>query len=139
MEWWWFKIKNSLGFLRKDCSFKKERQDWSQNLLTKWWWRLKLEKDNLWKVCIDSMHNLKRKPVTYIAKKSITRAWCNIQKAIISLQETQIDLNVLFSLIPYSNMDIMFWKDIWCGSITLQESTIQPFRGNGNLTNICLD
>lgn len=52
------------------------------SLLTKWWWRLKIDKGNLWKECINNIHNLKRKPITYIAKKNPFRVYGAIIKRL---------------------------------------------------------
>nr|KAJ0186695.1 hypothetical protein LSAT_V11C900467460 [Lactuca sativa] len=90
-------------------------------LLTKWWWKLKEKSGGLWRESISSIHNLKRKPTTIIAKTSILGVWSNIAKAIKSLTESDVNYHDLFTLTPGSNISIVFWKDRWCGSLTLQE------------------
>ncbi|KAL7597976.1 hypothetical protein Lser_V15G26000 [Lactuca serriola] len=90
-------------------------------LLTKWWWRLKEKSEGLWRECLNSIHNLKKKPVTTIAKSTIPGVWSNIAKAIKSLVEFDINYHDLFTLNPGSNINILFWKDHWCGHVTLQE------------------
>jgi len=44
----------------------------SQNLalLLKWWWRFANDQQGLWKSVIFSIHNLRKKPMSYIARKS---------------------------------------------------------------------
>lgn len=38
-------------------------------LIVKWWWRLKYEPSSLWARVITGLHNLKNKPINYLAKK----------------------------------------------------------------------
>ncbi|KAL7599579.1 hypothetical protein Lser_V15G26444 [Lactuca serriola] len=80
-------------------------------LLVKWWWRMMNEKDSLWKMVIDSIHNLHNKPASYIARKSTNGVWCNISKAVKSISNLNIDANEIFKLILGSGVKIMFWKD----------------------------
>ena len=94
----------------------------AQNLvvITKWLWRLKSNTEAIWNKCIVSIHNLFRKPLWYLAKKTISGVWTNIAKAIKTLPDTQIDHQSLFSVVPGSNVQAMFWLDRWCGSETLK-------------------
>lgn len=54
-------------------------------LLTKWQWRLKENFVGLCKECINSIHNLTRKPATVIAKSYICGVWSNVSNAINSI------------------------------------------------------
>lgn len=54
-------------------------------------------------------------------KKSANGTWCNIAKAIQSLPEYDVNHQDLFTMIPASNTSFLFWKDRWCGTLTLQE------------------
>ncbi|XP_023770251.1 uncharacterized protein LOC111918865 [Lactuca sativa] len=85
-------------------------------LLTKWFWRLKIEPRSLWKECIMSIHNLSRKPFNYMVKQSIRGVWCNISKAIKSLHDVNTNCHSLFSPVPGTNTQFLFWLDHWCGS-----------------------
>ncbi|KAL4591835.1 hypothetical protein LXL04_004808 [Taraxacum kok-saghyz] len=90
-------------------------------LLTKWWWRLINDNENsFWKKIIVSIHNLRKKPASYISKKSSTGVWCNIHTAVNYLNDINLDVNKLFRLIPGTSVDILFWKDPWCGESTFQ-------------------
>nr|KAJ0219716.1 hypothetical protein LSAT_V11C200085580 [Lactuca sativa] len=59
-------------------------------------------------------------PATYLGKKTVSGVWSNICKAIRSTKLHNIDPYGLFGLVPGQNIDILFWKDIWCGDVTLQ-------------------
>lgn len=89
-------------------------------LLIKWWWRLLNENNSLWKDVITGVHNLKRKPAHFIANITSRGVWCNISKAVKQLKILNIDHTCIFRLIPGSHVDILFWKDIWCGNTSFQ-------------------
>ncbi|XP_052622513.1 uncharacterized protein LOC128127842 [Lactuca sativa] len=89
-------------------------------LLIKWWWRLMNKNNTLWKRVIVSIHNLSKKPATYIARKTSSGVWNNIQKAINALESLHIDYHDYFNLIPNGNVKILFWKDSWCGKSPFQ-------------------
>nr|KAJ0222973.1 hypothetical protein LSAT_V11C200055230 [Lactuca sativa] len=91
------------------------------SLLTKWWWRVRNERDQLWSEAIISLHDLKKKPATCIARKTLAGAWCNIKKAICHLDELSIDRKTLFKLTPRRGSNILFWKDTWCGNSPFQD------------------
>ncbi|KAI3721405.1 hypothetical protein L2E82_32415 [Cichorium intybus] len=65
-------------------------------LLAKWWWRLKVEKQNLWAVCIKAIHNVKGGDGSPIAKKR--------------------NLGILGN-----GQDTLFWKDRWCGPVAFKD------------------
>lgn len=74
-------------------------------LLIKWWWRLSNEHGN-WVEVVESIHNLKAHPSTFLCRKSNSGVWGNIVKAIKSLPTYNIDTNGIFSLIPSFNIRI---------------------------------
>lgn len=78
------------------------------------------ENNTLWKRVIVSIHNLSKKPATYIARKTSSGVWNNIQKAINALESLHIDYHDYFNLIPNGNVKILFWKDSWCGKSPFQ-------------------
>lgn len=88
-------------------------------LLTKWWCRLYNSEESLWKKVIMSIHNLRRKLVSYIARKSSQGVSSNIYKAINNLDTISINHNNCFILVPDLRINILFWKDIWCGNLIL--------------------
>jgi len=94
----------------------------SQNLalLIKWWWRLYNDRGGLWKSVISSVHNLWKKPVSYLARKHSNGVWCNIAKAVKSLGVLNIDSDQIFKVVPGPNFPVSFWKDKWCGDIDFQ-------------------
>nr|KAJ0215135.1 hypothetical protein LSAT_V11C300151740 [Lactuca sativa] len=59
----------------------------------------------LWRNATISIHNLKKKPATYIARKTSTGVWRNIDKAIRHMEKINIDWST----------------DIWCGNSPLEE------------------
>nr|KAJ0187352.1 hypothetical protein LSAT_V11C900498480 [Lactuca sativa] len=89
-------------------------------LLMKWWWRLYNCANRLWKNEILIIHNLRRKPVSYIAQKSSNGLWSNIYKEINNLDSIGINYKDYFRLISGSSVNILFWKDIWCANITFE-------------------
>lgn len=54
-------------------------------LLIKWIWRYQVDHNFLWRRVICGIHNLDRKPVKSMAKKSFPCVWYNISKVIQDL------------------------------------------------------
>nr|KAJ0197319.1 hypothetical protein LSAT_V11C700352930 [Lactuca sativa] len=52
------------------------------SLLIKWWSRIMNEVDSFWKMVTMSIHNLEKKPASYIAQKTSNSVWCNVFKAV---------------------------------------------------------
>ncbi|KAL7609904.1 hypothetical protein Lser_V15G12120 [Lactuca serriola] len=62
-------------------------------------------------------YNLYNKPAIYIARKTTNGVWCNISKAVKSIEKLHIDRKDIFALTPGLQSNILFWKDIWCSNI----------------------
>ncbi|KAL7587442.1 hypothetical protein Lser_V15G40495 [Lactuca serriola] len=69
-------------------------------LLIKWWWRFMNDKGSFWKEVIMSIHNLYNKPAIYIARKTTNGIWCDISKAVKSIEKLHIDHKDIFALTP---------------------------------------
>ena len=89
-------------------------------LLIKWWWRLMNEKRSLWKVVIESIHNLYNTSTPYMEKKTSNGVRCNTSKAVKSIYKLNIDSMEIFNFIPGYGVKIVFWKDAWCGKVPFQ-------------------
>ncbi|KAL4564651.1 hypothetical protein LXL04_028719 [Taraxacum kok-saghyz] len=75
-----------------------------------------------------SIHNLKKKPVSYIARKASNGVWCNIQKAVKYLGEINVEWHDHFKLIPDADSEFLFWKDEWCGDIPFHHKIPELFK-----------
>lgn len=82
------------------------------------------------------IHNLIKKPATYIARKTPNRVWCNIHKSVKALENFGVNNQQLFQLIPGSEEKILFWKDTWCGSNSSQQNFPNLYRLDS--TKCCL-
>lgn len=63
---------------------------------------------------------MKKQPSNYLGRKHTDGASCSISKAINGLGRFNIDFNNLFSLVPGSNIKILFWKSVWCRNTPLE-------------------
>nr|KAJ0202279.1 hypothetical protein LSAT_V11C600341830 [Lactuca sativa] len=59
---------------------------------------------------IVSIHNLSKKPTTYIARKTSSGVWNNTHKSINALEPLHIDCLEYFNLIPGENVKILFGR-----------------------------
>lgn len=91
-------------------------------LMLKWWWRLKSKPEALWCRVISSIHNLERKPTSYLAKKSARGTWHNIVSTKEDLVEFGLSFESLFHKIVGSGSCTLFWQDIWLGDTPLKSS-----------------
>lgn len=62
------------------------------SLITKWWWRLRVENTSLWSKVVDGIHNLKNKPSNIMSKKSITGVWKKVAQVRGELSKVGIDI-----------------------------------------------
>lgn len=90
------------------------------SLLAKWIWKLKNNDKGMWCKIIRGIHNTKNKNMDFIAKKSIPGVWQNISKIENDLLNINLNPNVLFPLVVGAGDRFLFWKDKWCGPVSLQ-------------------
>ncbi|KAJ0445610.1 putative reverse transcriptase zinc-binding domain-containing protein [Helianthus annuus] len=90
-------------------------------MLSKWWWRFKIEKDSLWRKVVWEIHKNARDWNFIPLKSSITSPW----KQIFSIKEdfntAGVCLESLFRGRPGCDSDIYFWKERWLFEIPLCE------------------
>lgn len=79
----WVAWKVILGSKEKGGLGVGSLQSLNWALLTKWFWRFKMNPLSLWRCVISGIHNLDRKPVKSMAKKSFTGVWYNIYTVIM--------------------------------------------------------
>ena len=85
------------------------------SLLAKWIWRFKRDPNTLWRNVINGLHNLGRKPLNKLAKKSLNGVWYNNLKMLNVLQDIGIDLSSAFKIRVGNGMNTLFWLDDWTG------------------------
>lgn len=61
------------------------------------------------------MHNLSRKPLNNLAKKTFPGVWKNTTKIIENLQSIDIDFSKIITCKVGSVSDVLFWLDDWLG------------------------
>lgn len=91
-------------------------------LMLKWWWRLKTKPNALWCKVIINIHNLVRKPASYIAKKTAKGTWNNIASVWTDLEEFGLCFDKIFKKDVGSGNNTFFWLDKWWGDEPLKAS-----------------
>ncbi|CAH1433765.1 unnamed protein product [Lactuca virosa] len=85
-------------------------------LLMKWIWRLKGPLNSIWKSVIMGIHNIHRKPLSSLFKKSINGVWGNIVKVMGDIESLGIAPSNLFFVNVGNGEHTCFWTDVWIGS-----------------------
>ncbi|XP_023747685.1 uncharacterized protein LOC111895862 [Lactuca sativa] len=84
-------------------------------LLTKWIWRIKEEKNTIWKNIITAIHNLDRKPINKLVKKSIHGIWRGMVKAMAELEDLNTIPANMFVVKVGNGEHTSFWHETWIG------------------------
>lgn len=110
-------------------------------MLTKWWWRFRVEPHALWRKMIKSIHG-NDGGLSYDNSMSRTCGpWSKITKLQKELQKHNINLWALFRHKLGNGCDIKFWKDLWVGGETLETYYSHLFGleryQNASLMNRC--
>nr|KAJ0200215.1 hypothetical protein LSAT_V11C600306310 [Lactuca sativa] len=84
-------------------------------LLCKWIWRFKSENSSLWKQAKCGIHNLSRKPIYNLSKRSIPGVWNNLVSISKILGEMGLDFYHFISTKIGSGRNTLFWLDNWIG------------------------
>lgn len=96
-------------------------------LLTKWIWRLKCGQESIWKKVIMGIHNLHRKPMTSLSKKSIGGVSGNIVMAKVEIESSGDSTTNLFSVTVGNGKNTCFWSYVWVGSIPFSPCFPNPY------------
>ncbi|CAI9299929.1 unnamed protein product [Lactuca saligna] len=85
------------------------------SLLTKWLWRFKNQPNALWRQVVCGIHNLSRKPIHNLVKKSLTGVWSEISQVVTILESERINFNSVFGVKIMAGSNTLFWLDDWEG------------------------
>jgi len=88
-------------------------KDYNIALLSKWWWRYKVEENRLWRKLIFAIHNSNRSWPALPHKKQYTGVWNNIAKIENHLVHSGVNLHHLIKGNLGSGASIRFWLDPW--------------------------
>ncbi|XP_042753244.1 uncharacterized protein LOC122195423 [Lactuca sativa] len=70
---------------------------------------------------IEDLEKAQTQETNYVyGEKSIPGVWSNIAKMVNIFPEVHINHQSFFSMVPGSNVEILFWLDRWCGDDTLK-------------------
>ena len=83
--------------------------------------RLKGPQNSICKSVIMGIHNLHRKPLSLLSKKSLNEVWGNIVKVTGDIESLGIAPSNLFSVNVGTGEHTCFWTDVWIGSSTLSD------------------
>ncbi|KAJ0533359.1 putative RNA-directed DNA polymerase [Helianthus annuus] len=97
-------------------------------MLSKWWWRFKIEKDSLWRKVIWEIHKNARVWNFIPLKSSITSPWKQIFNIKEDFNAAGVDLESLFRGRPAWDSGIYFWKERWLFEIPLCEKFPRLFQ-----------
>ncbi|KAJ0519996.1 putative RNA-directed DNA polymerase [Helianthus annuus] len=96
-------------------------QDANLAMLSKWWWRFKVDRNGLWRKVIWSIHHSSRAWNFIPSKVSITGPWKQIVNSSEVLERKGLKLSKCIVGSVGSGEDIAFWIDIWIGPDPLSE------------------
>ncbi|KAM0007813.1 putative RNA-directed DNA polymerase [Helianthus debilis subsp. tardiflorus] len=109
------------------------------SMLSKWWWRFKVEKGSLWKKVVWGLHNNSRSWSFIPAKMSLAGPWKQIHKLSIDFGELGINLESLFRASPGHEKEILFWKEKWLFDEPLCEKFSNLFQLERNKNALIRD
>ncbi|KAJ0482819.1 putative RNA-directed DNA polymerase [Helianthus annuus] len=89
-------------------------------LLAKWWWRFKVEDNNIWKKVVWSIHQHNRSWSPMPVKMSMPGPWKQIVGIAKDLWDLGIDLASCFRAAVGSGLGILFWLDCWIADVPLR-------------------
>ncbi|KAJ0641962.1 putative RNA-directed DNA polymerase [Helianthus annuus] len=90
-------------------------------MLSKWWWRFKVERGSLWKKVVWEVHNNSRSWSFIPARMSITSTWKQIHNLKGDFNEIGLCLESLFRGLPGRESELSFWKERWLFDVPLGE------------------
>ncbi|KAJ0856584.1 putative reverse transcriptase zinc-binding domain-containing protein [Helianthus annuus] len=83
------------------------------SLLSKWGWRLKIERNKLWVKVVEALHNTKLSWNYIPARSSMGGVWCNIAKVLSKTLIDGIPLRCFFKSKVGNGNNTAFWLDPW--------------------------
>ena len=89
------------------------------SLLIKWWWRLKVEDQDLWAIVINVIHGVTRNDSNSMVHHRHIGVWLNTVKAGMSIIPFNLNLDVLFSRMLGNGVHTIFWVERCVGSTSL--------------------
>ena len=89
-------------------------------LLTKWWWRFRLEKVSLWKRVIMALYGDQGNLGCCNEAHKRYGTWDNIASISLEADKVNLPLNSLFSKSLGNGSDTKFWMEPWCDNIPLE-------------------
>lgn len=106
------KDKRGLGITSlKDCNMV---------MLSKWWWRFRIEKHALWRKVIWSFHSSSRTWNPILVRLTQPGVWKNIVTIGKDFKALNIDLNCLLVGSLGNGTEIRFWIDRWVSDVPLR-------------------
>ncbi|KAJ0628056.1 putative RNA-directed DNA polymerase [Helianthus annuus] len=115
-------------------------KDLNLALLLKWWWRLKMEPNQIWASVVKAIHGSKRKIMTIPVKKSHTGVWKNIGEIETEFAKNNINISSCLRSEVGIGDRTMFWEDAWLGSEPLRlqyQEIYQLAKDKGVLVSEC--
>ncbi|MFS7897453.1 putative reverse transcriptase zinc-binding domain-containing protein [Helianthus anomalus] len=85
-------------------------------MLSKWWWRFKIDKNGLWRRVIWAIHHNARSWSPIPAKISVPGPWKQIVGMHAQLNQVGVNLNELIWCKVGSESQAAFWLDFWIGN-----------------------
>ncbi|KAJ0472993.1 hypothetical protein HanLR1_Chr15g0574651 [Helianthus annuus] len=82
-------------------------------MLSKWWWRFKIDRGRLWRKVVWALHSHSRSWSFIPAKLSLPGPWKQIRNISRDFESLGIDLAALFQVCPSRQKDVSFWKERW--------------------------
>lgn len=107
------KEKGGLGIMRLGIMNKA--------LLSKWGWRYKTERSNLWRKTIDAIHWKKKETKAFPVNVSFPGVWKNIVANVSMIPFGEVGFNDMCKGINGNGENISFWLDRWLGNKPLCE------------------
>ena len=89
------------------------------DLLAKWWWRFKTEKDSMWKKVIREIHGEHSLLGPAHARARRLGSWSAIANLNRAFEKVNLDLNNMFEISIGNGSSLSFWTDRWCCRETL--------------------
>ncbi|KAJ0700669.1 putative RNA-directed DNA polymerase [Helianthus annuus] len=96
-------------------------KDTNLALLSKWWWRLKMEPENLWVRIVKSLHTNNRKAQPFPFKKSLPGVWKSIGDIDKDFMKSNINITTNIRSRVGIGDKTLFWIDIWAGDVPLKD------------------
>ncbi|KAJ0597676.1 putative RNA-directed DNA polymerase [Helianthus annuus] len=82
-------------------------------MLSKWWWRFKVDRGSLWRKVVWGVHNNSRTWSFIPVKLSLPGPWKQIYNLSVDFGDVGVNLEALFRVHPGQDKDVFFWKERW--------------------------